>query len=66
MTDVEVPVGGMVLLPQSSTPAEIHPGVAKHGYPRYILTNDGNTTGVPFWRTSAKNWSVKCRTPRAP
>jgi CBS domain containing-hemolysin-like protein len=36
----------MVLLPASSTPADIQEAVAKHGYSRYILTNDdGEPTG---------------------
>jgi CBS domain containing-hemolysin-like protein len=29
----------MVLLPESSTPADIQQAVARHGYSRYILTN---------------------------
>lgn len=46
VADVEVPIGEMVLLPASSTPADIQQAVAKHGYSRYILTNDdGEPTG---------------------
>jgi CBS domain containing-hemolysin-like protein len=46
VADVEVPVSEMVLLPASSTPADIQEAVAKHGYSRYILTNDdGEPTG---------------------
>lgn len=46
VADVEVPLGEMVLLPASSTPADIQQAVAKHGYSRYILTNDdGEPTG---------------------
>ncbi|MFW0772238.1 hemolysin family protein [Paenarthrobacter nitroguajacolicus] len=44
VADVEVPIGQMVLLPASSTPGDIQRAVAKHGYSRYILTNDD---GVP-------------------
>jgi CBS domain containing-hemolysin-like protein len=44
VADVEVPIRDMVLLPASSTPADIQQAVAKHGYSRYILTNDD---GVP-------------------
>lgn len=39
VADVEVPIGEMVLLPQDSSPADIQRAVAKHGYSRYILTN---------------------------
>lgn len=46
VADVEVPIREMVLLPASSTPADIQQAVAKHGYSRYILTNDdGEPTG---------------------
>jgi CBS domain containing-hemolysin-like protein len=46
VADVEVPVSEMVLLPASSTPADIQEAVAKHGFSRYILTNDdGEPTG---------------------
>jgi CBS domain containing-hemolysin-like protein len=46
VADVEVPVSEMVLLPAASTPADIQEAVAKHGYSRYILTNDdGEPTG---------------------
>jgi CBS domain containing-hemolysin-like protein len=46
VADVEVPVSEMVLLPASSTPADIQQAVAKHGFSRYILTNDdGEPTG---------------------
>ena len=44
VADVEVPIGGMVLLPASATPADIQRAVAEHGYSRYILTDDD---GVP-------------------
>lgn len=43
VTDVEVPISEMVLLPESATPADIQ-AVAEHGYSRYILTDDD---GVP-------------------
>ncbi|MCV9994395.1 hemolysin family protein [Paeniglutamicibacter sp. ZC-3] len=46
VSDVEVPVGEMVFLPQGSSPAEIQSTVAEHGYSRYILVNpDGEPTG---------------------
>jgi CBS domain containing-hemolysin-like protein len=40
VADVEVPICEMVLLRASSTPADIQKAVAKHGFSRYILTND--------------------------
>lgn len=46
VADVEVPIGQMVLLPATSTPADIQRAVAEHGYSRYILTdNDGTPSG---------------------
>jgi CBS domain containing-hemolysin-like protein len=46
VADVEVPIAEMVLLPVSSTPADIQRAVAEHGYSRYILTNgDGDPSG---------------------
>ncbi|MFY9637006.1 MAG: CNNM domain-containing protein, partial [Cellulosimicrobium cellulans] len=36
VADVEVPIREMVLLPASSTPADIQRAVAEHGYSRYI------------------------------
>jgi CBS domain containing-hemolysin-like protein len=46
VADVEVPIDDMVLLPASATPADIQSAVAKHGYSRYILTNDdGDPSG---------------------
>lgn len=39
VADVQVPLAEMVLLPESSTPADIQQAVARHGYSRYILTN---------------------------
>ncbi|MEC3851229.1 hypothetical protein DM794_17205 [Paenarthrobacter ureafaciens] len=44
--EVEVPIADMVLLPDSSTPADIQRTVAEHGYSRYILTDrDGQPSG---------------------
>ncbi|MFC8041430.1 hemolysin family protein [Paenarthrobacter sp. NPDC057355] len=44
--DVEVPIARMVLLPPTSTPADIQRTVAEHGYSRYILTDaNGEPTG---------------------
>ena len=46
VADVEVPIAEMVLLPPTSTPADIQQAVAAHGYSRYILTNgDSEPTG---------------------
>jgi CBS domain containing-hemolysin-like protein len=46
VADVEVPITEMVLLPASSTPADIQRAVAEHGYSRYILTDDdGDPSG---------------------
>lgn len=39
VADVQVPLADMVLLPETSTPADIQQAVARHGYSRYILTN---------------------------
>lgn len=40
VADVEVPIAEMVLLPEHSSPSDIQIAVARHGYSRYILTND--------------------------
>ncbi|MCU1552810.1 MAG: hypothetical protein JWM13_296 [Arthrobacter sp.] len=46
VADVEVPIGAMVLLPASATPADIQRAVAEHGFSRYILIDgDGNPSG---------------------
>jgi len=46
VADVQVPIGEMVLLPPTSTPADIQRAVATHGYSRYILTDgDSEPTG---------------------
>ncbi|NKX50142.1 HlyC/CorC family transporter [Arthrobacter deserti] len=46
VADVEVPIGQMVLLPCSASPADIQRAVAGHGYSRYILTDgDGEPAG---------------------
>lgn len=46
VSDVEVPIGEMVLLHSTATPADIQQAVAKHGYSRYILTDDnGDPSG---------------------
>jgi CBS domain containing-hemolysin-like protein len=44
VSDVEVPIADMVLLPPTSTPADIQRAVAEHGFSRYILTD---VAGVP-------------------
>lgn len=46
VSDVEVPIDQMVLLPHDATPADIQRAVATHGYSRYILTTaDGQLAG---------------------
>ena len=46
VSDVEVSLADMVMIPSNSTPADIQAAVATHGYSRYILTNDeGEPTG---------------------
>jgi CBS domain containing-hemolysin-like protein len=46
VSDVEVPLAEMVLIPATSTPADIQREVATHGFSRYILTNEnGEPTG---------------------
>ncbi|TFC90594.1 MULTISPECIES: hemolysin family protein [Cryobacterium] len=46
VSDVEVPIGDMVCLPASASPADIQQAVARRGYSRYILTdNDGEPSG---------------------
>lgn len=42
VSDVEVPIAEMVLLPAASSPADIQRAVAKHGFSRYILTGGGS------------------------
>ena len=42
VADVQVPIADMVLLPPTSTPADIQKAVAVHGYSRYILTDDAS------------------------
>ena len=39
VSDVEVPLSDMVLLPEGSSPADVQSAVATHGYSRYILVN---------------------------
>lgn len=46
VSDVEVPIDQMVLLPQDASPADIQRAVATHGYSRYILTTgEGELAG---------------------
>jgi len=45
VADAEVPIGQLVLLPASATPADIQRAVAEHGFSRYILTDDGEPAG---------------------
>src|SRR5215203_4332120 len=39
VSDVEIPLGDMVVLTGTVTPADIQSAVARHGYSRYILTD---------------------------
>ncbi|GAA1878279.1 hemolysin family protein [Paeniglutamicibacter psychrophenolicus] len=46
VSEVEVPIGAMVVLPKVSSPADIQGAVATHGYSRYILVDgDGEPSG---------------------
>ena len=46
VSDVEVPIANMVLLPATASPADIQRTVAEHGYSRYILTDaNGEPSG---------------------
>ncbi|MBA3529416.1 MAG: HlyC/CorC family transporter [Propionibacteriaceae bacterium] len=42
VADVEVPIADTVMLPATSSPADIQRAVAEHGFSRYILTNDAH------------------------
>jgi CBS domain containing-hemolysin-like protein len=41
VSDVEVPLGTVVRLAESASPADLQQTVAQYGYSRYILTNEG-------------------------
>lgn len=44
--DIAVPMGQLVTLPETTTPAEIERAVAQHGYSRYVIVDPaGNPTG---------------------
>ncbi|MGN7968575.1 hemolysin family protein [Microbacterium sp. 22296] len=44
--DIAVPMGALVTLPETTTPAEIERAVAQHGYSRYVIVDEtGNPTG---------------------
>ncbi|GAA3728077.1 hemolysin family protein [Plantactinospora mayteni] len=43
--DVEVPLGDLVVLSSTVTPAQIQQAVAEHGYSRYLLTANGEPNG---------------------
>ncbi|MHA7220514.1 hemolysin family protein [Arthrobacter sp. MDT1-48-3] len=45
VADVEVPIGDIVHLPETASPADIQRTVGEHGYSRYILTRDGEPAG---------------------
>lgn len=46
VSDVEVPLADMVMIPHDSSPADIQAAVSTHGYSRYILTDEnGEPTG---------------------
>ncbi|MCJ1708906.1 hemolysin family protein [Microbacterium sp. VKM Ac-2923] len=42
--DIAVPMGELVTLPETTTPAEIERAVAQHGYSRYVIVDPG---GIP-------------------
>jgi CBS domain containing-hemolysin-like protein len=39
VADVDVPIAGMVLLPENATPADLQRAVAEHGYSRYVVAD---------------------------
>jgi CBS domain containing-hemolysin-like protein len=44
--DIAVPMGALVTLPETTTPAEIERAVAQHGYSRYVIVDEtGGPTG---------------------
>lgn len=44
--DIAVPMGALVTLAETTTPAEIERAVAQHGYSRYVIVDEsGNPTG---------------------
>ncbi|KQR21123.1 MULTISPECIES: hemolysin family protein [Microbacterium] len=44
--DIAVPMGALVTLPETTTPAEIERAVAQHGYSRYVIVDEtGSPTG---------------------
>ncbi|BBE24155.1 membrane protein [Arthrobacter sp. MN05-02] len=45
VADVEVPLAGIVRVPETASPADIQQAVHRHGYSRYILTVGEEPTG---------------------
>ncbi|GAA2223170.1 hemolysin family protein [Herbiconiux moechotypicola] len=46
VTDVAVPLGSIVSLPETATPADVERAVARHGFSRYVLVDaEGLPTG---------------------
>lgn len=43
--DIAVPLADLVTLPEGATPGDIERAVAKHGFSRYVLVEDGEPTG---------------------
>ena len=43
VSDVEVPLSGIVFLPEHASPADLQRAVAEHGFSRYILTDSAGT-----------------------
>jgi len=44
--DVAVPIGGIISLPESATPADVEKAVTRHGFSRYVLLDEaGELTG---------------------
>jgi CBS domain containing-hemolysin-like protein len=43
VSDVEVPIGSLVILPPETTPADVQEAVVRHGFSRYIVADRGGT-----------------------
>ncbi|TDW30765.1 hemolysin family protein [Cryobacterium psychrophilum] len=44
--DVAVPIGNIISLPESATPADVEKAVTRHGFSRFVLVNEaGDSTG---------------------
>jgi CBS domain containing-hemolysin-like protein len=52
VSDVEVPIGSLVILPPQTTPADVQSAVARYGFSRYIVAN---TAGTPIGYVHVKD-----------